>query len=70
MATYSREYDASGEMGSIVFHDHDKDAETLLHSDLKCPMPSGLTFTRKDGSQVTVTSRVVLEGNWAMVKAA
>ena len=71
MASYPSDYDSSGSVESLEFHDHEVNAPKLPHRDLNFPLPSGLTVTWKNGRCDGVVNlhvlgigagRVVLEG--------
>ena len=71
MACYPINYDSSGDVLSIEFDDHEKDAQYLPHQDMEFPIPYGLTITWKNGRQDKVTklgivgvgnARIVLRG--------
>lgn len=60
MVSYPSDYDSSGEIQSIEFHDHEGDAPKLPHQDLNFPIPSGLTVTWKNGRRDRVGNLEIL----------
>ena len=56
MVSYPIDYDSSGEIQSVEFHDHDENASKLPHQDLHFPIPSGLPLTWKNGRRDRVVN--------------
>ena len=60
MASYPINYDSSGEILSIEFHDHKENARHLPHTDLNFPIPYGVTVKWKSGRQDSVVNLSIL----------